>query len=150
MKMKLLVALVKNGNTQNVRRQQVRRELQTAETRVNRAGQRLGQRRFARAGIIFQQHMSARRKGCQQVPRRRFLAAHDFGDVGADVAIRFARGFKVDWCHVVPLMKQLEVKMVSPQLLIASDFRKTKSWHHSSGCTSVRRKSFSFAPYREN
>src|SRR5690242_21714149 len=65
--MKLLVALVKDGNTQNVRRQQVRRELQTAETRVNRAGQRLGQRRFARAGIIFQQHMSARRKGCQQV-----------------------------------------------------------------------------------
>jgi hypothetical protein len=35
-----------------------------------------------------------------------FLAAHDFGDVGGDFAVSFARGFEIGRCHVVPLMKQ--------------------------------------------
>jgi len=57
--MKLLIALVENGNAQNVRRQQVGRELNAFEARINRTRQRFRQRRLARAGKIFEQHVSA-------------------------------------------------------------------------------------------
>ena len=58
-KMELLVALAEHRHAEDVRRQQIRRELDALELRVNRAGERLGQRRLARAGKIIQQHVAA-------------------------------------------------------------------------------------------
>ena len=49
-KMKQLVLLVENGDTENVRRQQIRRELDALEGGVDGTRQRFGQRGFARAG----------------------------------------------------------------------------------------------------
>ena len=69
-KMKLLVALVENGNAENVRRQQVGRELDALELRVNGAGERLGQRGLARAGKILQQHVAAAGERGEQLARR--------------------------------------------------------------------------------
>ena len=48
--MKLLVALVEDGHAQNVRGQQIRRELDALEPGVNGTRERLGQGGFARAG----------------------------------------------------------------------------------------------------
>ena len=98
-KVELLVALAENGNAQDVRRQQIRRELEAFELRVNRAGQRLGQRGFARAGKILQQHVSAAGQRREELAGRAGLAAHDFGDVVGDFPVGFARGFKRGWCH---------------------------------------------------
>ena len=70
-KMKLLVALVENRHAEDVRRQQIRRELDALELGVNGAGQRLGQRRLARAGKILQQHVPAAGQRGEQLARRR-------------------------------------------------------------------------------
>jgi len=57
--MKDLVALIKNGNAQNIRGQKIGRELNTFERGIHRAGEGLGQGGFAGAGKIFQQDMPA-------------------------------------------------------------------------------------------
>jgi hypothetical protein len=98
-KMELLVALAEHGHAEDVRRQQIGRELDAFELRVNRAGQRLGQRGLARAGKIIQQDMAAAGQRGQQLARRPGLAAHDFGDVGRDVPAGFPRCFKRGGCH---------------------------------------------------
>jgi hypothetical protein len=98
-KMELLVALAENGNAEDVRRQQIGRELEALELRVNRAGERLGQRRLARARKIIQQHVAAAGERGEQLSRRAGLAAHDFGDVPGDVPAGFPRGFKMGRCH---------------------------------------------------
>ncbi len=98
-KMKLLVALVENGNAQNVRRQQVRRELEPFELRVNGSGQRLGQRRLAGAGKILQQHMAARRERREQMPCGLALSMHDQGNVGGNFTVGFPGRFDVSRRH---------------------------------------------------
>ena len=90
--MKLLVALVENGDAKNIRRQQVGRELQALELRGDGFSERLGQRGFAGAGIIFKQNVAARRERREQMPRGFALAAHDAGDVGGNFGVGFARG----------------------------------------------------------
>ena len=96
-KMKFLILLVENGNSENVRRQQIRRELDALEFRVNGLRQRLGERGFAGAGIIFEQNVSARRKRGQQMPRGARLATHDLGDVVGNFPVSFARGGEIGW-----------------------------------------------------
>jgi hypothetical protein len=98
-KMELLVALAEHRHAEDVRRQQIGRELDALELRVNRAGERLGQRRLARAGKIIQQHVAAAGERGEQLARRAGLAAHDFGDVVGDFPAGFPRGFKRSWCH---------------------------------------------------
>ena len=114
--MKLLVALVENGNAENVRRQQVRRELDALELRVNGFGQRLGQRRLAGAGIILQQHVSARRQRRQQMPRGAGLAAHDFGNVVGNFPVSFPRGGKISRRHVGIKVESAKQQKVSSKL----------------------------------
>ena len=98
--MKLLFALVKNGNAEYVRGQQVGRELDALELRVNGSGQGLRQRGLARARIILQQHVTARRERRQQMPGGPALAAHDFGNVARYFPVRFPCGFKIGCGHL--------------------------------------------------
>src|SRR5208282_4729508 len=86
-------------HAKDVRRQQIGRKLDALELRVNRAGERLGQRRLAGAGKIVQQHVAAAGERGEQLARRTNLAAHDFGDVFRDLPAGFPRGFKMDRCH---------------------------------------------------
>ena len=97
--MKLLVALAENGDAEDVRRQQIGRELDALELRVNGFGERLGQRRLARAGKILQQDVAAGGERGEQLPRGTGLAAHDFGNIGRDFFAGVARGVKAGRCH---------------------------------------------------
>ena len=61
----------------DVRRKQIRRELHAGEIAAERPGQRFGQRRLARAGDVFQQHMPAgKQRGEDQFHLARFADDH--------------------------------------------------------------------------
>src|SRR5260221_13321863 len=81
MKMELLVALAKYGNTDNVRRQQVRGELNPFELGVDRARESLRECGFARAWEILQQDMPTTGQRRHQAAGGLGLALHDLGDV---------------------------------------------------------------------
>ena len=68
MELEFLDLLVVDRNAENVRRQQVWRELDAGELGVDRPGQRLGQRGFASAGEILEQHVSAAGHGGKEFP----------------------------------------------------------------------------------
>ena len=97
--MKLLVALVENGNAENIRRQQIGRELQALESRINRTREGLGERGLASAGIIFQQHVSAGSHRGEEMFGGIALPTHDAGDVGGDVLVCLARGVEAGVAH---------------------------------------------------
>ena len=59
MERKILVALVENGDPENIRRQQVGSELDPLEAGVDGPGEGFGQSSLACARIIFEQHMTA-------------------------------------------------------------------------------------------
>ena len=69
MEVKILVALIENGDAENVRGQQVRGELDAFERGVGRAGQGLGQRGLTRARKILEQDMPPAGQRRQQFAR---------------------------------------------------------------------------------
>jgi len=93
--MKLLVALVENGDAEDVGRQQVGGELDALEAGVNGLGEGLGQGGLAGAGEIFEEHMAAGREGRQQMPGGGRLAAHDQGNVGGNALVGAPGGGKI-------------------------------------------------------
>ena len=92
--LKLLLALVEDGDAENVRGQQVGGELHALEPGVDGFGQGLGQGGFAGAGKILEQHVAAGGEGREQLPGGGRLAAHDFGNVRGDVAAGLTGGFQ--------------------------------------------------------
>ena len=56
-------ALIKNRKTDNVRRQQIRCKLDALKRKFERTRQRIGKRRFANAGNVFNQQMSFGKQG---------------------------------------------------------------------------------------
>ncbi len=95
MEMKLLVALVENRHAENVRGQQVGGKLDAFEAGINGAGQGLGQGGLARAGKIFEQDMAAAGEGGEEIAGGSGLPAHNFGNVGRNLAVSFARSVEV-------------------------------------------------------
>ena len=59
MELEHLFLLVVDGNSQDIRRQQVGGKLDSFKPAIHGLGQRFGHRGLARAGIVFKQHMSA-------------------------------------------------------------------------------------------
>lgn len=100
MKVELLIALTENRNTQNVRRQQIGRELDAFERRVERKRQSFGQRCFSGAGKILKQHMSAARQRREQFARGFGLALHDLADVLGNPMVNFAGDLISIGCHL--------------------------------------------------
>jgi hypothetical protein len=100
MKVELLIALTENRNTQNVRRQQIGRELDALERSVERKRQSFRQRRFSGAGKIFEQNMSAAGEGGQQFARGFRLALHDLADVPGNPMVNFAGDLILIGCHL--------------------------------------------------
>ena len=54
---------IKNGNTENIRGQQIGRELDALEGQAQRCGQCTGQGRFAEARQVFDQQVATGQKG---------------------------------------------------------------------------------------
>ncbi len=106
--MKLLIALVEDGHAQDVRRQQVGRELNAFEARVNRARERFRQRCLARAGKILEQHMAATGERRQQFARRFRLALHDLGDVVRNSSVNVASCLEGNRCHLLLSCETIE------------------------------------------
>jgi len=72
-----LVTLVEDRHAQDVRRQEVGRELDALERGADRTRERLGERRLAGAGIVLEQHVAAARERREQPSDRRRLPPHD-------------------------------------------------------------------------
>jgi hypothetical protein len=85
-----LLALVVDRDADDVGGQQVGRELDALELRVHRARQRLGQRRLAGAGEVFEQDVAAGEQGGEQLAQRAVLPAHHLADVAGDALVQVA------------------------------------------------------------
>ena len=79
-----LGAGVVDRHTDDVRRQQIGRELHALEGGADRAGERLGQRGLAGAGVVLEQHVTAAGECGQQPADRQLLAAHDHPEICRD------------------------------------------------------------------
>jgi len=76
--------LVKDVDPSDVRGEEVRRELDAAETTVNRAGYRSREHRLANAGDVVEEDVAAGQDGCDDVFNRLVVADDDAGDVVGD------------------------------------------------------------------
>ena len=85
----LSAALDEDLRADDVRWQQVRRELNALELQMQRFGQRVDQGRFAKARNAFQQHMPAADHGGEHMLDDVMLADDEFGDFCAE----FFEGF---------------------------------------------------------
>lgn len=79
-----LLALMIDRNAEDVGRQNVGRELNTLELRVDGGGEGFGECGLASAGIIFEQNVAAAREGGQEFADGRALAANDRFDIVGD------------------------------------------------------------------
>jgi len=86
-----LVALVVDRDAENVGGQQVGRELDALEGRPDRARERLGECRLARARVVFQQHVAATGEGGQQAADGQRLPLHDGREIRRDAPGDVAR-----------------------------------------------------------
>ena len=72
---------IDHGETGNVRRHQVRRELNPAEGTVQRTGEGAGQGGFTHAGNVFDQNMTFAQQSDEGIFNGFFLADDSFADV---------------------------------------------------------------------
>ena len=101
--MKLLVLFVINGYAQDIRGQQVGRELNSPEPDVDGTRERLGEGGFTGSGGILQQDMPTADKSGQQFPQGRSLPPHHLADVVCNPLNRFCRGGNLFFSHGSPL-----------------------------------------------
>src|SRR5207237_4721430 len=80
----LLLALVEHRDAENVRGQQIGRELHAREARADRCGERLGERGLAGARRVLDQHVPAAGKGGEEFAHGAVLAVYDALDVSGD------------------------------------------------------------------
>ncbi|MDZ7685113.1 MAG: hypothetical protein U5O39_09030 [Gammaproteobacteria bacterium] len=66
---------------QDIGGQQIRRELNSFEGRVDGGSEGFGQRRFARAGHVLQKYVSTREEGGKQPANAVIVATHDGADI---------------------------------------------------------------------
>src|SRR6185369_15146037 len=97
--------LVENGKADHVRRQQIRSELNTLKIAIERAGERVGQRRFADAGHVLDQQMTTGDEGDNSESNRLRFALDDGFDSrleSFDLLDRVGAGYlsAVDWLEV--------------------------------------------------
>ena len=97
---------IEDGQSQDVRREEVVGELDALERGVDGAGQGDPQKRFADAGHVLDQKMAAGQEGRGRQPDGRFFADEYAADIG-DQAVRgmaSGRGRRGDWTWHGPMI----------------------------------------------
>jgi len=82
--------LVEDADAEDVRRQEVRGELDAPERAADGAGERAGERGLADAGHVLDEHMAARRQRSDGEAHYAGLAVDDLGDGGFEAGERGA------------------------------------------------------------
>ncbi len=99
-----LITLVEQRHPEDVRGQQVRRELNALEAGVDGARQGLGERRLASAGHVLEQHVAAGGEGRHELAYSLRLATHDLADILPDTRIGIGgvapQRFRIGSAHI--------------------------------------------------